>query len=68
MIPKLGPTGDVDLFWPTFIAMAFFSGWLLDRMTPPLACGAEYLVICGLAGSAVLTAMFLAWIGLPARQ
>ena len=24
MIPKMGPTVDMDLFWPTYIVLAFF--------------------------------------------
>lgn len=68
MIPKLGPTADVDLFFPTFVAVAFFTGWLLDFMTPPLRRSAAYLTTCALAGSSVVTAVFLAWIGLPTRQ
>lgn len=32
MIPKIGPTGDFDLFFPTFVVIAFFAGLAFDRL------------------------------------
>jgi hypothetical protein len=32
MIPKIGPRGDVDLFFPTYLVTAFAAGTLLDQV------------------------------------
>jgi hypothetical protein len=65
MIPKFGPTNDVDLFWPTTVAFAFFGGRFLDLANRPRL---KLAILCAVAGCGVVTAVYLAWIGLPRRS
>jgi hypothetical protein len=64
MIPKAGPTRDVDLFFSTIVTLGFLAGRLLDISANPRR---SLSILSALAGSAVVTAVFLAWIGLPRR-
>ena len=64
MIPKIGPTRDVDLFWPTFTVTAFLAGRLLDASDRPRL---HFALLCAVAGSAIVTTVYLSWIGLPRR-
>jgi hypothetical protein len=64
MIPKAGPTRDVDLFCPTVVVLAFLSGQLLDR---PGADPFRPELLAAMCGVQVITSVYLAWIGLPPR-
>jgi hypothetical protein len=65
MIPKFGPTNDVDLFWPTTVLFAFFGGRLLDLVNRPRL---KLAILCAVAGCGVVTSVYLAWMGLPLRS
>jgi hypothetical protein len=65
MIPKFGPTNDVDLFWPSTVVFAFFGGRLLDLVNRPRL---KLAIVCAVAGCGVVTSVYLAWIGLPRRS
>lgn len=66
MVPRLGPTADIDLFFPTYLLLAFMAGLLLDtahnhRASPwrmaAIACALATLACAGPS---------LVWFGLPA--
>lgn len=69
MIPRLGPTADIDLFCPTYVTLAFLAGELLDRTWPDCHArhAAAYPILCALLGILAVASTYLAWIGLPAR-
>ena len=65
MLPRLGPVGDVDLFFPTYLTLAFMAGLLLDVPVATRTAGwRAAAVACALATLAV-TAPWLVWYGLP---
>lgn len=67
MIPKLGPTHDIDLFFVTYMVVACVAGRLLDSRLLDLSRTAAYYVTCVALGNAVAAGFLLAWMGLPAR-
>jgi hypothetical protein len=67
MIPRLGPTNDIDLFFPCFLTVAFVAGTLLDTTPGPLAAARRQTLVAGAFGASVGTAMYLAWLGIPLR-
>lgn len=65
MVPRLGPVGDVDLFFTTYLTLAFMAGLLLDSArTSATSAWTACALSCVLATLAV-TAPWLVWFGLP---
>ena len=65
MVPRLGPIGDVDLFFTTYLTLAFMAGLLLDVVrTDATPAWTACALACVLATLAV-TAPWLVWFGLP---
>jgi hypothetical protein len=64
MIPKMGPTRDIDLFFTTYVVLAFTTGWLLDRIGTPRW---NFAILALLIGSSLVTSVFLAWTTLDRR-
>lgn len=65
MVPRLGPAADVDLFFSTYLVVAFAIGWLFDvRRTDDGSTWAPGVVAVALAALAC-AAPWLAWAGLP---
>ncbi len=64
MLPRLGPVGDVDLFFTTYLTLAFMAGLVVDAVAARLAGWRVAAVACALAALAV-TAPWLVWYGLP---
>lgn len=67
MIPRLGPTRDVDLFFPAYVAVAFAAGTLLDGAPSLVTPTRRLVLIAGVLGASVGTALYLAWLGIPVR-
>jgi hypothetical protein len=68
MIPKLGPTRDVDLFFATFISVAFFAGLLFDlgfKNSADQAESARFILLSAMLGSTVVACTFLLHTGIP---
>lgn len=65
MVPRLGLPGDIDLFFPTYVTLAFVAGVLLDR-TPTTRTPAwtSAVLACALAALAC-AGPWLVWLGLP---
>lgn len=67
MIPKFGPRLDVDLFFTTYLALAFLAGALwqgwASRSGNPAAV--KFLVLCAVAGNTAVASLFLLALGLP---
>jgi hypothetical protein len=65
MVPRLGPTADVDLFFPTYLTVAFVAGLLLDTTrTARTPTWAAATLACALAALACV-GPWLVWFGLP---
>jgi hypothetical protein len=65
MVPRLGPTADIDLFFPTYLTLAFMVGLLVDRS--PAAHRSTWTaaaIACALAALA-WAGPWLVWFGLP---
>lgn len=67
MIPRLGPTNDIDLFFTSYLTLAFFAGLLIDRRDVPLTAGQRLVLVAGIVGASVATTLYLAWLGIPTR-
>jgi hypothetical protein len=67
MVPRLGPTGDVDMFFPTFVLVAFITGHLLDNAAA-VSRPMRTVILSAVMGGTWVTAIYLAWIGLPPRS
>jgi len=67
MIPRLGPTRDVDLFFPTYVTVAFAAGTLLDGAPTLVTPTRRLVLIAGVLGASIGTALYLAWLGIPVR-
>lgn len=64
MIPRLGPTIDIDLFFVTYLAVSCIGGWLLDRTLRP---SHRIHLLAVLIAVTAVTAYLTAWVGLPLR-
>lgn len=65
MIPKLGPTADLDLFAPSFTLLAFLAGQLIDLGAP--TDEQRDAVIAAAAGVCAATTPYLLTFTLPVR-
>lgn len=68
MIPKLGPTHDIDLFFVTYLVVACIAGRMLDSLLLSISPAMKYYVICVALGNVAGASYLLAWIGLTARS
>lgn len=68
-VARLGPREDIDLFFLSFIVIAFFTGNLLDRLIDAgrVTHGVAVPVVALLTGSAVMILPLLVFSGLPPR-
>ncbi|MCC7126005.1 MAG: hypothetical protein IT178_14235 [Acidobacteria bacterium] len=64
MVPKLGPTGDLDLFAVSFMTLAFLVGEGFDRLA---SADVRVTVLAAALGACVATAPFLLGIWVPVR-
>ncbi len=65
MVPRLGPMADIDLFFPTYLTLAFMVGLLLDRAhTDRTSSWTVAAIACALA-SIACAGPWLVWFGLP---
>jgi len=64
MVPRLGPVGDVDLFFTTYLTLAFMAGRVVDAVGERIDGWRVAAVACALAALAV-AAPWLVWYGLP---
>ena len=60
MIPKLGPSNDVDLFFSVYFTLAFVVGLVLDtRLTDESkAVSTRYLILSAAAGGSIPALLF----------
>jgi hypothetical protein len=65
MIPKLGPTADIDLFAPTFTLWAFVAGLLVDQAAPDDEW--RNAAVVAAAGVCAATTPYLLTFTLPVR-
>jgi hypothetical protein len=68
MVPRLGPTSDVDLFFATYLTVAFAAGALLDGAPALVTPARRRALVAGVLGASVGTALYLAWLGIPVRM
>jgi hypothetical protein len=68
MIPRLGPTADIDLFFGSYLTWAFLTGLLCDRLGARLAGQRRLWLMAGLLGASVGVTLFLALVGIPVRS
>lgn len=65
MVPRLGLRADIDLFFPTYLTLAFVAGALLDRThTPRTPAWTSAVLACALTALAC-AGPWLVWLGLP---
>jgi hypothetical protein len=68
MVPRLGPTSDVDRFFATYLTVAFAAGALLDGAPALVTPARRRALVAGVLGASVGTALYLAWLGIPVRM
>lgn len=65
MVPRLGPAGDVDLFFTTYLTLAFMAGLLLDAVRTSNTRAWRACALSTAIAALAVTAPWLVWIGLP---
>ncbi|MBN2311030.1 MAG: hypothetical protein JXR94_18790 [Candidatus Hydrogenedentes bacterium] len=70
MLPGLGPYQDIDLFFLTYLSVAFFAGHLLDILftNEEVKSRACLAVLAPFLGGTIVCTMYLVWEGLPSAQ
>lgn len=70
MIPRLGPTNDIDLFFSVYITVPFFAGWLLDetvsRTQPKTQALVKNVCFAIVTANTSVAFLYFAFLGLPA--
>lgn len=67
VIPKLGPRGDLDLFFSAYLLVAFLAGVALDRIWPQSGQNRHGALAVGMAyaGAACAAVILLVLVGIP---
>jgi hypothetical protein len=65
MVPRLGPTADVDLFFPTYLTLAFIAGLLLDTTRTARSSTWTAATLACVVAALACTGPWLVWAGLP---